>query len=110
MRYTAPVTYAAYEVHGTGLRIGWDATDVRDQLQTLCAYFGLVAVPSESTQCAIILTWQMHGDPSLSRPTPVSWHSILGWRLGRWTGSSICATTWASFVSILEPVLVWGPS
>lgn len=64
MRYTAPVTYAAYEVHGTGLRIGWDATDVRDQLQTLCAYFGLVAVPSESTQCAIILTWQMHGDPS----------------------------------------------
>ncbi|WHZ28352.1 MAG: hypothetical protein OJF51_003150 [Nitrospira sp.] len=85
MQYTAPVTYAAYEVQGTGVRIGWDATDVRDQLQTLCAYFGLVAVPSESTQCAITLTWHAHGDPG---PLPsharlvAQHHGLEAWQAG----------------------------
>lgn len=85
MRYTAPVTYAAYEVQGTGLRIGWDATDVRDQLQTLCAYFGLVAVPTESTQCGMTLTWQVHGDPG---PLPsharlvAQHHGLEAWQVG----------------------------
>jgi hypothetical protein len=63
MQYAAPITYAAYEVQGTGVKIGWDATYVGDQLQTLCAYFGLVAAPSESVGCPITLTWHRPDAP-----------------------------------------------
>jgi hypothetical protein len=73
----------SYMVHGTGVKIGWDSDAVRVQLQRLCAYFGLVAAPSESVGCPINLTWHQQGVP-VALPTkarPVAeHHGIQAWQ------------------------------
>lgn len=86
MRDAASITHAAYEVHGTGVKIGWDAADVGDQLQTLCAYFGLVTAPSNSAHWTITLTWHTQGAhvplPSHARLV-AQHHGLEAWQADR---------------------------
>ncbi len=63
MQCAESMVYAAYDVHGTGIKIGWDVAAVGDQLETLCAYFGLVTASNETTEYPITLTWRTQGPP-----------------------------------------------
>lgn len=83
MRCAEPMVTTAYMVHGTGVKIGWDSDAVGVQLQTLCAYFGLVAAPHESVGCPISLTWHQQGLP-VALPTKArlvaTHHGIQAWQ------------------------------
>lgn len=82
-RWAVPMNNAAYMVHGTEIRIGWDTAAVGVQLGTLCAYFGLDTAPSEPAEYPITLTWCTKG-PSVSLPADTrlvaQHHGLQAWQ------------------------------
>lgn len=78
-----PITYAAYQVHGTEVMIGWDAADVGARLQTLCMYFGLATAFSDPAWCPVTLTWPTQGPPASlpadARPI-AQHHGLQAWQ------------------------------
>jgi hypothetical protein len=77
--------YAAYEIQGTGIKIGWDVAAVGDQLESLCAYFGLVTALRESAEYPITLTWNTLGHP-VTLPVQAclvaQHHGLEAWQAG----------------------------
>jgi hypothetical protein len=51
------IDYMYYPVHNIWLGVSWDAAPVGEQLQMLCAYFGLEAVTTAPPECHVRLTF-----------------------------------------------------
>jgi hypothetical protein len=52
------IDYTYYHVHSIWLRVGWDTAPVGEQLQMLCAYFGLDTVTTAPPECHVRLTFR----------------------------------------------------
>ncbi len=79
MRCAESMVYAPYEVHGTGVLIGWDAAQIGARVQALCAYFGLAPIPRDSVECPVTMMWRTQ-DSQVSLPAaacPVAQHHGL---------------------------------